>query len=142
MMKKSLLITIVLGYVAVASGCGSSPPVVRMVASLDVPAAQGTVKATSTDNNNTAIEVEVHHLAPPERVQPGATTYVVWARATGQDTYQNLGALRVDENLRGTLKTITPLRSFDVMITAEAGPTVMTPTSRRLLSASIERKSD
>jgi hypothetical protein len=111
-----------------------------MVASLDVPAAQGTVKATSTANNNTAIVVEVHHLAPPERVQPGATTYVVWARAPGQDAYQNLGALRVDDSLRGTLKTVTPLRSFDVMITAEASPTVMTPSSRRLLSASVQRK--
>lgn len=126
----------VLGLTGATAGCASGTPTVRMVSSADVPAASGTVKASLTDNGNTALEVEVRHLARPELVQPGATTYVVWARAPGGDA-QNLGALRVDEDLRGTLRTITPLRSFDVFITAESAATAMRPTSRRLLSASI-----
>ena len=140
MMLKNWFVMVAVVWVAMVAGCRSVTPAVRMVASMDVPAAQGTVKATSTDNGNTALEIEVRHLALPERVQPGATTYVVWARAPGQDAFYNLGALRVDEDLRGTLKTVTPLRTFDVMITAEASPTAMTPSSRRLLSADIQRK--
>ena len=125
---------------SMAAGCASGgPKPVRMTTSRDIPAAQGTVVASRTDNDNTKLEVEVRHLAPPERVSPGATTYVVWVRAAGQDTPQNLGALRVDEDLRGTLKTVTPLRSFDVFITAEPSPTTMEPTDDELLTANIER---
>jgi hypothetical protein len=127
-----------LGWAIASTSCASAPSV-RMLGSADIPAAQGTVTATSAENNNTAIVVDVHHLAPPERVQPGATTYVVWARATGGDLYQNLGALRVDSDLHGRLRTVTPLRSFDVIVTAEQSPTVTTPANKRVLSATIER---
>jgi hypothetical protein len=120
------------------AGCGSSTQTVRMSTSPDIPAAQGTVKTSLTDNDNTAIEVEVRHLAPPERVAFGATTYVVWALAPDRDTPQNLGALRVDEKLRGTLKTVTPLRRFEMFITAEQSPTAQMPTNGELFSASIE----
>lgn len=124
-----------LGFVG--ASCGSSTPAVRMVSTADIPAAQGRVTASKTSNGNTALVVEVRHLALPERVQAGATTYVVWARAPG-GIEQNLGALRVDSDLRGTLRTVTPLRSFDVFITAEPSPTAMRPSNRTLLSASIE----
>jgi hypothetical protein len=140
MFKKRLwLCAVALGWAFVSTSCASAPPSVRMVGSVDIPAAQGTVTATSTDNNNTAVVVDVHHLASPERVQPGATTYVVWARAAGREEYQNLGALRVDSNLHGQLRTVTPLRSFDVIVTAEQSPTVTMPTSKRVLAATIER---
>jgi len=130
---------IALGGALASASCASTPPSVRMVGSLDIPAAQGTVTATSADNNNTNIVVDVHHLAPPDRVQPGATTYVVWARGPGRDSYQNLGGLRVDSDLHGRLQTVTPMRSFDVIITAEASPMVTEPASKRVLSATIER---
>ena len=129
---------VALGWAMAATSCASAPSV-RMTGSADVPAAQGTVTATSTENNNTAVVVDVRHLAPAERVQPGATTYVVWARATGRDNYQNLGGLSVDSDLHGRLRPVTSLRSFDVVVTAEQSPTVTTPASKRVLSATIER---
>jgi hypothetical protein len=138
MMRKSWMMAIALGCTAMTAGCHASTPAVRMVASGDVPAAQGPVKAKSTHNGNTALEVEVRHLALPERVNAGATTYVVWARGLGEAEFHNLGALRVDADLRGTLKTVTPLRTFDVMITAEPSPTAMFPSRRKLLTASIQ----
>jgi len=139
MLKKRLWsCAIALGWAISSTSCASAPPV-RMLASPDIPAAQGTITATSAENNNTAVVVDVRHLASPERVQPGATTYVVWARAMGRDSYQNLGALRVDSDLRGRLRTVTPLRSFDVIVTAEASPTVTAPANKGVLSATIER---
>jgi hypothetical protein len=121
-------------------GCGASGPrTVVMRASRDIPAAEGTIKFSAADNGNTAIEVEVHHMASPEKVATGATTYVLWARAAGAGIPQNLGALQVDGDLRGTLKTVTPLRSFDVFITAEDSPTTMAPINKQLLTASVSR---
>lgn len=121
-------------------GCGASGPrTVVMRTSHDVPGAEGNIKASSTDNDNTLIEVDVRHLASPEKVATGATTYVVWVRAAGAGIPQNLGALQVDGDLRGTLKSVTPLRSFDVFITAEASPTTMAPINKQLLTASISR---
>lgn len=128
-----------LGWAIASTSCASAPPSVRMVGSVDIPAAQGTVTATAADNNNTTIVVDVRHLAAPERVQPGATTYVVWARATGREDYQNLGGLRVDKDLHGQLRTVTSLRAFDVIVTAEESPTVTSPARKRVLSATIER---
>ena len=77
--------------------------------------------------------------APPEKVSSEATTYVVWVRPGAGGRSQNLGALKVDGDLRGTLSTVTPMRSFDLFITAERSPTVSLPSARNLLSASIAR---
>jgi hypothetical protein len=61
-------------------------------------------------------------------VTAGARVYVVWATElqTGSPT-RNLGALRVEDNLNGKLETLTPLRNFDVLITAEPQATVDVP---------------
>jgi hypothetical protein len=139
MLKRQLWSCVIALGGAIASTSCASAPTVRMVGSMDIPGAQGSVTTSSADNNNTAIVVDVKHLASPERVRPGATTYVVWARATGRDTYQNLGGLRVDSDLHGVLRTVTSLRSFDVIVTAEESPTVTIPTNKRVLSATIER---
>ncbi|MBK7535533.1 MAG: hypothetical protein IPI49_09245 [Myxococcales bacterium] len=121
------------------AGCAASPRTIRMMTSPTIPAAQGMVTASSAANGNTALRIEVRHLAPPERVASGATIYVVWAQALGQDTSQNLGALRVDSDLHGTLNTVTPLQSFTMFITAEPSPTTLMPSSSQLLTASIQR---
>ena len=128
-----------LGFALAVGGCASGKQTIRMTANASIPAAQGTIKYSVTDNGNTAIELVVRHLAVPEQVAPGATTYVAWARAPGDSAPQNLGALRVDKDLSGTLKTVTPLQSFDLYITAEPSPTAATPTNSELLTASIQR---
>lgn len=117
----------------------SSVQKVPMTVSSEIPAAEGTVKTSRTDNDNTAIDLEVRHLAPPDRVKQGATTYVVWARPSGTDKVQNLGALQVDDNLDGKLETVTPLRRFEVFITAESDPAASSPSGKELLSTSVER---
>lgn len=127
------------GILSFAPACGSSPRSVTMASSADIPAAKGTIKAYGTDNDNTAVEVKVRHLAPPSRVAPGATTYVVWALPPGDQPPQNLGALRVDSDLTGKLETVTALRNFQVIVTAEPTATVTEPSGGELLSANVER---
>lgn len=121
------------------AACTARPRSIRMTTSSAIPAAQGTVTASSSANGNTALRIEVHHLAPPERVASGATTYVVWAQARDVGTSQNLGALRVGSDLRGELNTVTPLQSFTMFITAEPSPTTSMPSSSQLLTVSIQR---
>lgn len=128
---------IALGYALAFTGCGGSRTV-RMTTGPEIPAAQGTVKASPGQNGNTSLAVEVQHLAPPEKVASGATTYVVWAQPPGQTTPQNLGALAVDSDLRGTLDTVTPLQKFDIFITAEPSPTTLSPSNNQLFTASIQ----
>ena len=118
--------------------CAAGNPTIHMTTAQGIPAAEGTVRASHASNQNTALDIEVKHLALPARVAPGATTYVVWSLARGQDTPQNLGALRVDDDLKGTLKTVTPLRTLDVFITAEPTQTGDRPTGQRLLFASVD----
>jgi hypothetical protein len=122
-----------------ASSC-SGPKQLRLTTSSDIPAAQGTVTVSATDNGNTKIDLVVEHLASPQRVNPDATVYVVWARGNESGAQpQNLGALKVDDNLKGSISAVTPLRSFELYITAE--PSQMgTPTGKSLLYTTVAMK--
>lgn len=111
-----------------------------MNVSPDIPAAQGKVKFGKTDNGNTTIDLVVKYLAEPQKLAPPAAIYVVWVNA-GQDAQpQNIGSLKVDAKRKGTLKTITPMHTFKLFVTAEANGEVQAPTGERLLW--IERASD
>jgi hypothetical protein len=103
-----------------------------------VPAAQGQVKAKSGDNGNTLVEVDVKHLAHPKAVNPDADTYVVWAQEGDGGPVQNLGALQVDKNLEGKLKTVTPLKHFSLFITPEPSATADTPSGAKTLWTTVD----
>lgn len=103
-------------------------------------AAQGEVATKRTDNQNTTVEIEVEHLAPPAAVASGATTYVVWTKAVGADARpQNVGAMHVDDDRRGSLKTKTPLERFDVLITPEPSPNVGEPSNEPVMRATVRK---
>ena len=119
------------GLLAFAA-CGSTAPKpYSFERSSITPAAVGEVAATAGPNGNTQLAITVRHLAPPANVTPGATVYVVWATELGAEPApRNLGALRVDNNLNGRLETLTPLRSFDITITANRLKPPMHPPAR------------
>lgn len=117
-------------------GCATKVP---LSSSADIPAARGEVKLDRTDQGNTKVEVTVKHLAEPAQVQQGATTYVVWAAPRDAfATPQSLGALRVGDDLEGKLETTTPLRAFDLFITAEPSASVPQPSGNRLMWSQID----
>lgn len=119
-----------------ASCAGSKE--MRMASSGDIPAAESTVKITSTDNGNTGFKLAVKHLAEPQRVDANSSVYVVWTR--GSDSAagtQNMGALVVDDNLNGSFDGVTPLKSFDLFITAEPTQSASTPTGKTLLYTTV-----
>jgi hypothetical protein len=133
---KSLIVVLAL----VLAGCAGSREL-RLSGNPDVPAAQGVAKVSTTDNGNTKIDLVVKHLAPPQRVDPQAAVYMVWIRnSEANSQVQSLGALRVDDELEGTLTAVTPLRSFDLFVTAEPSQTSVTPTGKTLLDTSVLMK--
>ena len=123
----------------VAASCG--PRTIALTASPDVPAASGVAKIASTDNGNTRIELSVKHLAMPSRISSNATVYLVWVRGNEPGARpQSLGALRVDNDLNGSISGVTALRQFELYVTAEPEQTAAMPTGRPLLFTSISMK--
>lgn len=136
----TMVFALVLAGVMAISSCASHGPLL-LVASQDIPAAEGTVKVTQTDDGNSQIQLEVKHLALPERVNPGATVYVVWVSGPAfGDEQHNMGALKVDDNLNGSLTTLTPLKVFNLSVTAEPSQASTAPTGRVLLSTSYPKR--
>ncbi|MDR3671333.1 MAG: hypothetical protein P4L36_10825 [Holophaga sp.] len=104
-----------------------------MTVSPDMPAAQGTVKFAKTDNGNTSIYLVIKYMAEPQKLQPPASVYVAWVRENKDSDAVNIGALKVNDRRKGTLKTVTPLHAFELFVTAETDGQIQAPTGQRLI---------
>ncbi|MGH7874590.1 MAG: hypothetical protein ACREQO_20560 [Candidatus Binatia bacterium] len=118
-------------------GCAQKIAVRRTA---EVPAALAEAKITKTDNNNTRIELEVQHLAPPQNLVPKKSVYVVWAQAPQGRTI-NLGQMIVGQDRASEFIGITPLKEFRIIVTAEELPATATPSSQVVLSTEVFRVS-
>ena len=127
---------------AAITACASGPSTFGLRGGPEIPASEGEVTASPGDNNqNTKVVVVVRHLAVPDRVVPGATSYVVWVqRSEDERDAQNIGALHVNEKLDGKLETVTALKQFLLFITAESSPSAMTPTGKALMKTNVVMK--
>jgi len=103
------------------------------------PAARGQVKVTRDDNNNSEVTVKVEHLAPADKVYPGATNYIVWIQPAGADTFQNVGALQVNNDLEGKHRTTIPYKDFRVLVTPEMGNMAQAPTGPAIFDQRVVR---
>ena len=93
------------------------------------------VAAAQKDGNH-KVEIEVKHLAPPEMVATGASTYVVWLRPQNGRP-QNIGALQVNKDRKAELKTKTPYKAFEISVTPESNPGATAPTGVTVMSTSV-----
>jgi hypothetical protein len=103
------------------------------------PAAEGKVITSTDRNGNTEVEVQVKHVANAHALTPPRQNYVVWVQPRGMQP-QLLGALRINENLEGSLKGTTTYKDFDVLITAEDNMKPEMPSSTVVLKGTVERK--
>jgi hypothetical protein len=108
-----------------------------MTAASIVPGARGDVEINSDNNGNTRVKMTVQHLANLENLTPRASAYVVWFQERG-GTAENHGQLKMDKNLNATFETVTPLKSFDVFVTAEQDFRVKAPSGPEVLRATIQ----
>ena len=100
------------------------------------PSAMGDVDLTQDKSGNTNVSIRVDHLAKPSVLTPPANLYVVWFREPGSNP-ENEGQLQVGNDLKGQLKTTTPLHNFDIFITAEMYPTTKTPSGQTVLRVTV-----
>ena len=113
---------------------------IQMTAASSVPAATGTVKVQKDkDNKNTKLDIKVDHLARPSSLTPSASSYLVWIQPNGGDAFKQ-GAIGVDNNLSGELKTETVSKDFEVFITAEQSDGVTSPSNVEVLRAHVSMK--
>ncbi|MBF0299253.1 MAG: hypothetical protein HQK51_11070 [Oligoflexia bacterium] len=134
---KNFFLMLVLSMAIILVGCAGTKTK-SLERSEKIPAATGKVEYKTTENNNTKVKIEVFNLAPPSRVKTGATTYVVWAQPiTPNTTAQNIGALKVDDDLHGELETLVPYKEFDLFITASPSSTADFYNTERLLQVRI-----
>src|ERR1017187_5423024 len=89
-----------------------------MTAASIVPGARAEVAISKDKNGNTRLKMTVQHLANLENLTPRAAAYVVWLRERGGNP-ENQGQLKMDKNLKATFESGTPLKGFDVFVTAE-----------------------
>jgi hypothetical protein len=119
------------------NACGSSQ---KLAASPDAQEARGTV-TQQLEANGTRVSIHVRNLPQPGRVGPDAKAYVAWAQPSSGGQPRRLGVLQLDGD-EGNLETDTPLKSFQVFITAEPSTTNTTPWGEKLLWTEIgENKS-
>lgn len=102
-----------------------------------VPAAEGQVTTSQDKNGNTQIKVNVKHLASPERISPGAGNYVVWLRPAGAESFRNIGALEVNDNLEGNYDTKVPYKQFVLIVTPESTTTAQKPSGPTVLMKNV-----
>ena len=111
----------------------------RLVNTGAAPAAEGKVITDNDRNGNTGVEVQVKHMATPQSLTPPRQAYLVWVQPRGKDP-ELLGALRVNENLEGSLRAATPYKDFEILITAEDSVKPESPSAAVILKGSVARK--
>ena len=109
---------LVLAAAAMLLGCAPQQHTLR-----GTPVSPGSVAevhASAGSNDQTQLTVKVFNLPKPQLVASEATMYIAWAKTSKESGQpQRLGQLTVDEGEVGTLQATTPLREFDLIITAE-----------------------
>jgi hypothetical protein len=111
----------------------------RLVNTGAAPAAEGKVITDNDRNGNTHIEIHVKHMATPQSLTPARQAYLVWVQPRGKEP-ELLGALRVNEDLEGSLKATTPYKDFEVLVTAEDSMKPEIPSNMVILKGTVERK--
>jgi hypothetical protein len=126
-----------LAVVLIFSG-ESCTPKISFLSSSIVPAAQGYVKITKDKNKNYAIDIQLLHLAPPERLQPAKKVYVIWM-ITDQERKKNIGQINsstsfLSQKLKASFKTVSSFKPAKIFITAEDDAAIQTPAGPVVLT--------
>jgi hypothetical protein len=108
-----------------------------MTAASIVPGARGDVEAGKDKNGNTKLKMTAEHLASPDELTPAKNVYVVWLQERGA-TAENQGRLKVDKHLKASFETTTPLKTFDIFVTAEQDANSKTPSETEVLRTTIQ----
>jgi hypothetical protein len=103
------------------------------------PAATAVAHVNTDRNGNLEVNLVVEHIAPPDRLNPPHSNYVVWLQAPNKQP-EMLGLMRVNtDDMAASLKTKTPYHSFDLFVTAEDNNHPDSPTGPEVLRGSVQK---
>ena len=137
-MKSRKTFTLLAAIVFVFAAAASADQF-KMRAGESNPAAMGVIHANTDRNGNLAIEMEAKHLAPPDRLSPPHSTYVVWIQSAGKPA-EAMGELRVNkDDMAASFKTSVPYHNFDIFVTAEDSPKPDAPSGTEVLRTSVQK---
>jgi hypothetical protein len=134
MHKLSSVITLAVVFATLAYAAKKFP----LTAASIVPAAKGAVEIGKDRNGNTELMLKVEHLANPASLSPSQANYIVWLQEKGSGP-ENQGELKVNGNLRGNFRTVTPRKNFAVFVTGENDGTVRSPSGPEVLRTTVSR---
>jgi len=106
------------------------------------PASDAKVVANIDQNRNvTKLDIESKNMSPPDRIMPGATTYLVWVRKNDEVPWQRLGALDLDDDGRtGNAQLTVSESSFDMVVSAEKSSAVQAPSGKSIFEQRIQKE--
>lgn len=122
--QRRATILLLVGVVLFAVGCAKT---VRLRPLPLAGSGRATAKVELTFDRNNTLDVRLTGVPEPSSLKPEYTRYVLWAATPDRRHIVNIGQLRVDEKKNAAIKTLTPLRSFILFITAEPSGEVMQP---------------
>lgn len=102
----------------------------RQIRFAALPPARGgeaSVRVELTYDRNNTLRIQLSNVPDPSAINPTYTRYVLWVATPDRQTVVNAGQIRVDENRRAEMQTLTPLRDFVLFITAETRGDVTSP---------------
>jgi hypothetical protein len=135
-MKRALLLVPALLLLALANTAWADD--IHMTPSQSNPAAAGTISVDHDHNGNIELKLRVHHLAKPDAIDPAKTHYVVWVQPKDRPP-EPLGVVKVDKDLNGEFRAVTPYQNFDVFITAENTPRPEQPSGPEVLRGTVTK---
>lgn len=136
MRNRKFLVLAALSFILVVAAWARED---KLINTGTAPAAEGKVTTSTDRNGNTEVDVHVKHMATPQSLTPAKQSYMVWVQPHGKEA-ELLGALRINSDLEGSLKSSTTNKDFDVLITAEDDAKPATPSSTVILKGTVERK--
>ena len=102
----------------------------RQIRLAPLPLARGgeaSVRVELTYDRNNTLRVQLSNVPDPSALNSAYTRYVLWVATPDRQTVVNAGQIRVGENQKAEMQTLTPLRDFVVFITAEVRGDVTSP---------------
>lgn len=102
--------------------------------------ADADIVVSKTKSGNYFVELAIDNLAPPDRLDPAATAYVVWFQPKEQAAVK-AGTLSYDPKDRdGFLEATTPHREFTVLVTLETAGDVGVPAKKVIITQAVRAR--
>jgi hypothetical protein len=108
-----------------------------MTASNILPGATAQLQVSKEKDGNSQLQVKATGMAKPGRLNPAATTYIVWVQQEGAQAISQ-GELKVGHNHKGDIKMATTFRTFNVFVTAETDSNTTLPSEQVVLRATVQ----